>query len=931
MALVDEAKQSIRFPYLYNLPPELSEVSTPLDAGVTAQILTSKRPILVEDYAHHPRRLRTFVEAGVKSGVGAPLLVGERAMGTLAVVALWQPKRFSEEDAELLRAVADQAAVAIENARLYESTTTQLQQIESLKTFNESIVEGVSEGISIEDLSGILTFVNPRLAKMLGYAREELLGQPWNSLIAPQDRAKVAEETAKYPLGVPTRYEVSFRRKDGSTLPVIVSARPLFREGTFVGVLAVSTDISDRKQAEKELERRTRELAALHAIAETVNRSLDLDQILTSALDQVLKVMEIQAGTIHILEPASETLQLKASFGLSEAMQRDVQQVRLGEGFSGRVARTGEPIMIEDYGQHPYRLMREASDFRAFATIPLKSKERVWGTLSVIDRRFRNFKAEDLSLLIAIGNEIAVAVENAHLYAETKRHLEEVSALHSVAMAASSVSNLEDVLARITETLRQALGYESGGILLLDEERGELTLHRAWGLTTEGHPPFQIPVGRGITGWVAQTGEPLLVPEVTKDRRYVPAIPGTQSEMCAPLRIGQRIIGVLNVESPRRNAFSEHDLALLDTLASQVASTIENVRLHQQAVEHAAQLERRTESLALIHSLSKAVSSTLELEQIFRIAMEEMVRTFRVDQSAILLFDADKGYAKLVAEHQPSATAEPLLIPLRGNPAMERILSTRQPLAIEDVQSDPLLEPVRPVMVQRGIHSSLIVPLIAKDELIGTIGLDVTRGPRRFTAEEIELAQTIAQEISGAIERARLYEETKRLAITDSLTGLYNVRYFYQELDRELVRSRRYERPLSLIMMDIDNFKRYNDTYGHLAGDDLLRELAALLNEMIRRTDILARYGGEEFMIVLPETDAPEASALAERIAEQVRNHPFAVRFSELKGQITISCGVATFPQHAQTSRDLVHAADTALYQAKGTKDRIFTFEVARK
>lgn len=175
-------------------------------------------------------------------------------------------------------------------------------------------------------------------------------------------------------------------------------------------------------------------------------------------------------------------------------------------------------------------------------------------------------------------------------------------------------------------------------------------------------------------------------------------------------------------------------------------------------------------------------------------------------------------------------------------------------------------------------------------------------------------------------ELAELYEATQRLAVTDGLTGLYNTRYFYRALEDELARSRRYQHPVSLIMFDLDDFKKYNDRYGHLAGDDLLQELAGLVTDVTRQTDVVARYGGEEFSVILPETVATDAAKLAERLRAAVECHAFRVPHNRTAGRITISVGVAAYPDDASSVKDLVNCADMALLHAKAHKNRICLF-----
>ncbi len=166
-------------------------------------------------------------------------------------------------------------------------------------------------------------------------------------------------------------------------------------------------------------------------------------------------------------------------------------------------------------------------------------------------------------------------------------------------------------------------------------------------------------------------------------------------------------------------------------------------------------------------------------------------------------------------------------------------------------------------------------------------------------------------------------QQAWHMALTDALTGLYNRRHLYRVLEQELARSQRYGHALSVLMLDLDDFKRYNDRYGHLAGDEVLRHLAKLIQSVIRDSDIAFRYGGEEFVLVLPETPGHAALILAERLRQAVATCRFTVHGHVDAGQVTISVGVATYPRDAQGVEDLIHAADTALLQAKRHKNRV--------
>ena len=210
-----------------------------------------------------------------------------------------------------------------------------------------------------------------------------------------------------------------------------------------------------------------------------------------------------------------------------------------------------------------------------------------------------------------------------------------------------------------------------------------------------------------------------------------------------------------------------------------------------------------------------------------------------------------------------------------------------------------------------------ITPIIHREELLGIVMIGDKHNHRPLSEPEIEMFQTLTKFLAVAIHNSRMYKEKERMSLTDPLTGLFNRRYLETHLQHELSRARRFSHPLSLVMMDVDDFKNYNDRLGHPTGDSLLRQLADELKEATRCSDIIARYGGEEFCIILPQHPQSEAIRFSERIRKVIFKYPFKQREIQPRGHITISVGTATFPNDAHLMQDLIEKADAALYIAK--------------
>lgn len=326
------------------------------------------------------------------------------------------------------------------------------------------------------------------------------------------------------------------------------------------------------------------------------------------------------------------------------------------------------------------------------------------------------------------------------------------------------------------------------------------------------------------------------------------------------------------------------------------------------------ELRRRNAELATIRQVTLDIEESLTLEEIFQDLCSGVCRGFRFDGAAVLLRDGQQ--MRCVAAHGVTGTRD-TPIALAGRLAHALALAAPVVTSGAQARQDGLLLPLI------GARGYLAVP-IAEDGL-----LVATRDGRKgragvLRAHEIEALDRLAHHARLAIANARLHARVQAMAITDSLTGLVNHGEMQRQLAAETGRIARYRAPngaghaLSLIMLDIDGFKTFNDRYGHPAGDAVLRGVAAALTQTVRSFDIVARYGGEEFGVILPETTVESAMTVAERVRKAVAAYPFATNGAK-PVKVTVSIGVATAPANGTTPGDLIRAADTALYVAKDT------------
>jgi|Deesub1362A_J573_1020465.scaffolds.fasta_scaffold00395_19 diguanylate cyclase (GGDEF)-like protein len=334
-------------------------------------------------------------------------------------------------------------------------------------------------------------------------------------------------------------------------------------------------------------------------------------------------------------------------------------------------------------------------------------------------------------------------------------------------------------------------------------------------------------------------------------------------------------------------------------------SIAERRQAEKQVVKQNVELAELNSELSVLYTISSAISRTLDIDELFSIILDTITsrEIFKVERKGgIFIVEGERmhlvfqlGLTETFVKAHDNMKVGDCLCGLAAKTG-EVIISTDSNKDDRHTIRYPGIAP----------HGHIIVPLKAMNKLVGVLYLYLPADTE--VDERVQnMLRSIGNQIGIAIENARLYKKTKELSLHDPLTGLANRRLMYIELERSFAKAKRYETPLSVIMLDIDYFKKYNDTYGHAAGDKLLKDIAEIVQQSVRKADLVARYGGEEFFILLPETRLTEAYAAAERIRRAV----------ERRTEVTISLGVSSYRQDMQIKEDLIKKADEALYQAK--------------
>ena len=329
-------------------------------------------------------------------------------------------------------------------------------------------------------------------------------------------------------------------------------------------------------------------------------------------------------------------------------------------------------------------------------------------------------------------------------------------------------------------------------------------------------------------------------------------------------------------------------------------------------------LERRNRELEALIEMGKALTSTVDLEGVSKVIMDHVSKLLKTQAWSLLLRDEETG--DLVFETAVSPASEKLkgmrIAPGEGIAGW--VAEHNQALVIPDVSEDERFSDQFDKASSFITQSVLCVPVRSKDHVLGVIELVNGPNERVFKEADLQILSTIADYAAIAIENAYNFMRISELVITDDLTGLYNGRYLHTLIDEEIERVRRFGGKLSLIFIDLDFFKKINDTCGHLVGSRTLAEIGQLIKENVRRICKSARYGGDEFVIVMPNTGKSGAMTLATKLCELFRAHNFRDDNNE-SFNMTASFGIATFPDDADSKDELIRLADQAMYRVKET------------
>jgi len=834
---------------------------------------------------------------------GGDAVTGARAIA--AGAANWAPLR---TDAEGLDEIIERA---VDRRRRTAGADGEIQRYRNLLE---------TAPIGVFELRGrLLSYVNEHLLQRLGRERDEVIGQPIEKLdiATPQELSRLLKAIEERHRGIesPKPNVYRLKTKTGGTYVAEIRSRvtetpdgPVL-EGT-VRDVTLETRLGQLRRVMIEL-------------SEVILGESDIDRILQLVLDTiteysgfrraVLSLYDLSIpipfeGEVHTtltsgLTPEErEALRSQSPIPISERKQVFSDRYRLGPAYY--IPHDDTPWTVERGITGSVSV--EGWHVDDFLFIPLRGTTGIIGSISVDDPIDRSAPTiASIEPVATLANLAALAVERVFKMRQLEKQKEQLHGLSEFGAQLARVNDARTLCEFAVERVQQDMDYGvcaiwiADGMRLVQEAVAAKDLFPGEKISPKG---ARVHVsGPGITRAAFRDGRPVVVPNVLDEVRYQGSRDVIRSFMAVPIIGRKGPLGVIDVASERLAAFGEQDLEVVSALASQIAIAIAALR--------------RRDSLTRIYSFGQRLATASTPDQATASTLGFLAEQFDFEMSAIALAadDASLVVTGLRGPYSDGGIEVGTVLP-GSDGIIGWVAEHRRPLVVPNVRDEP-----RYFEAFSGTRSELAVPILFSGNLLGVVNVE-SQQLGFFDDEDRQLLEVVANHFAIALSNLASQDILRDQAIRDPLTGLFNRHYFNSIIASELSRTDRYERPMSLMMIDIDGFRAVNNEYGHLRGDEVLREIAKMLERSVRGADRVIRYGGDEFLVLMPETDGEgDVAAVADRLRERI------VEIPELTGieghRFDLSIGLYTRMPHEERSLEaILEEVDGRMYADKRAK-----------
>jgi len=770
----------------------------------------------------------------------------------------------------------------------------------------------------LELRDGRLAYVNDHLLRSLGYRREEVLGQqPADlDLVVEADRerlhAAIEQRMAGIEQSAPAVYQ--FKTRSGETYVAELRSRRVETPDGYV-IEASVRDVT--------LETRLTQLQRLviRLGAQILGES-DIESILQLVLDAITQYSGFRRAVLSLYDlsvpiPMDGEVRKILTSGLTEAereallRQPPILPAERRLAFSERY-QLG-PAYYIPHDDTPWTAERGISgsvsldgwDVNDFLFLPLRGTGGIIGSISVDDPIDRSVPTvASIEPVAALANYAALAVERVFKILQLQKRKDQLHGLSEFGVRVAHVADARTLCQLAVQHVRD-MDYGVCSIYLADGAR----LIQEAVASDPAFSPDEVPRegargqigGPGATRWAFSHAAALVIPDVRDDDRFAGPGGRIRSFMAIPILGRKGPLGVVDVASDRLAAFGEQDVQVISALAAQLSAAISDLR--------------RRDSLARIYAFGQRLAAASILDQIVTGTLDFLAEQFDFEMSSILLSSEDGGLS-IAGIRGPYVDSD-----LRAGASfsIERgvvgwVAQHQHPLLLPDVHED-----ARYYEGFSGTRSELAVPVLFGGGLLGVINVESQR-PAFFDDEDRQLLEAIANHLAIAMSNLASQETLREQAIRDPLTGLYNRHYFNSIISTEFSRADRYERPLSLMMLDIDGFRMVNNRFGHLRGDEVLCAVARMIERSVRASDRVIRYGGDEFLVLMPETDGRgDAKVVASRLQTRIKEVSRETQIGERAIDLSIGLYIRE-PRDPASLEAILDEVDRRMYAEKRRK-----------
>lgn len=801
--------------------------------------------------------------------------------------------------------------------------------LEILPLEHINVLRNMKDGVVVLNSQHRVLYINPTAEELFNRTEDAAIGQPLSQI-----SNAYAERLKPFIGGGEHRTEIAVERNGQKTFfeaiitPITVQGSN--SEYDHPDTMITLHDITHRKEAESALSRREAIMSAVSMAAERFLKEASWEQNIPAVLanigqaadvSRVLVVMNYMDDNRSIL---SSLCYEWAADGISPQISNPaLRHISLRKEGLTRWEKTlseGFPIhgMVQNFPEQEQLFLRMIGSV-SLAVIPIFVESVWWGFLMFDEcHSKRQWTGMELDAFYTAANIFGAAETRARTEQVALQKQSSLNLLNDIVRESLRAQSLKEMAQNAVDRLSQLIRADGCFLTLWDETIKKTSPLAAYGPYKDTYLSIQIPQGKKtFTESALQFGK-MLVVEDAYNSPYVDLEVSrnftSRSGVVYPLIAGEKKLGALIFTFDKIRKFQPEEISICEQAASLIALAFEKFQAMDEAKQRAATSE-------ILRKATVAITEKLELEHTVSHILEQLHQVVRYDSASVQLLEGDeleiiggRGWDDL-----NKVIGQRFRIP--GDNPNSVVIETGKPYRLADTWEvyQNFRKPPH-----NHIRSWLGVPLTVQNKIIGLLAIDSAE-PGDFSDADIKTAAEFANQVASALENARLFSHAQAQAITDALTGVYNRRGLFQLGEFEFERALRIQRPFCALMLDIDHFKKINDTHGHTVGDQVLRQMADRCRRSSRVIDLIGRYGGEEFSILLPETNLESAHQIAKRLHETIINTPFKTEAGDLP--ITVSLGVAETDPN-DTLNTLIEKADKALYQAKHSgRDRIVVYQ----